>query len=57
MHSHLIGMLVLALATGTVFSFSMREGSMKRVRFALGVAGVMMAVALLVGWLMYPFPR
>ena len=55
--SHIIAMVLMAVSAGIIFSYSMRETWRERVRFSLMTAGILVGLALLVGWLMVPFPR
>ena len=54
--SHLVALVLLAGATGVVFSFLMRETPRQRFNFALKVALIMIGLALAASWLMLPFP-
>ena len=57
LQSHMLSLLLVAVGTGIVFSFSMREGTGNRIRFAVKVALIMFGSAMVLGWLMVPFPR
>ena len=54
---HVVAMLGFAVAIGAIFAYSMRETSRERVRFTVVTAATLMALALVLGWLMFPFPR
>mgnify|MGYP003547025584 FL=1 len=56
MQSHLVLMLAFAFCVSAVFAGLMREEA--REQFVLGAKmfGGMVAAALAIGWLMFPFP-
>ena len=54
--AHFASLVLLACATAIVFSFLMRETLRERVRFSIKVALIMIGLALVVSWLMLPFP-
>jgi hypothetical protein len=55
--SHLVNLVVFSLLVSTVFATLLRDDWPARTRFALKVFGAFVASALVVGWLMYPFPN
>lgn len=56
MTSH-FGLLVLfALFVSTVFATLMRETPREQLRFGLRLFGGFVGSAIVIGWLMYPFP-
>jgi hypothetical protein len=54
--SHLVNLLIFSVLVSTVFATLLRDDWPGRVRFALKIFGAFVASALVVGWLMYPFP-
>jgi hypothetical protein len=56
MASHLLNLLLFSALVATVFAVLLRESTGERVRFGLMAFGGFMGSALVVGWLMYPFP-
>lgn len=56
MHSHLVLMLIFSLCLSIVFAALLRDET--RDQFVIGgkMLGAMIAAALVLGWLMYPFP-
>jgi hypothetical protein len=55
--SHLLALLVFSTLASIVFATLLREDRNKRVRFALMTFGAFVLSAVVVGWLMYPFPN
>jgi hypothetical protein len=55
--SHLVNLLIFSVLVSTVFATLLRDDWPGRVRFALKIFGAFVASALVVGWLMYPFPN
>ena len=56
MKSHLVNLILFAALTSTVFATLMRDEPKERLRFGAVAVGAFVGGALLVGWLMYPFP-
>lgn len=56
MKSHLVNLLLFAALASTVFATLMRDDIRSRLRFGAVAFGAFVGGALLVGWLMYPFP-
>jgi hypothetical protein len=54
--SHLLALLVFSLLVSTVFATLLRDDLKSRLRFGVKVFGAFVLSALIVGWLMYPFP-
>jgi hypothetical protein len=54
--SHLLALLLFSSLVSVVFALLQREGKRERIRFGLLTFGAFVASALVVGWLMYPFP-
>ena len=55
-HSHFVTLVVFSALVSLVFSMLMREDTPARVRFGLMTFGAFIASAIVVGWLMSPFP-
>jgi hypothetical protein len=54
--SHLLALIVFSTLVSVVFAMLLREDRKARVRFALMTFGAFVLSAVVVGWLMYPFP-
>ena len=54
--SHVLSLLVFSLLVSTVFATLLRDDLKSRLRFGAKVFGAFVLSALIVGWLMYPFP-
>jgi len=54
--SHLLALLVFSALASVVFATLLREDQKNRVRFALMTFGAFVLSAIVVGWLMFPFP-
>ena len=54
--SHLVYLIVFSALVSAVFATLLRDDTRTRVRFALGAFGAFVLSAIVVGWLMYPFP-
>ena len=55
--SHLLALVVFSILVSIVFAILLREEQKDRVRFALMTFGAFVLSAVVVGWLMYPFPN
>ncbi len=55
--SHLLALIVFSTLVSVVFAILLREDRKARVRFALMTFGAFVLSAVVVGWLMYPFPN
>ena len=56
MASHLLALVVFSILASVVFATLLRDDRKSRVRFALMTVGAFVLSAVVVGWLMYPFP-
>jgi hypothetical protein len=57
MSSHFTLLLVFAFLVALVFAVLMKDEPKEQLRFGALVFGGFVATALVLGWLMYPFPR
>ena len=57
MASHLLALVVFSSLASVVFAALLRDDRRSRVRFALMTFGAFFLSAVVVGWLMYPFPN
>ena len=57
MTTHFTLLLVFAFLVAVVFAVLMKEEPKEQLRFGAMVFGGFVATALVLGWLMYPFPR
>ena len=57
MVSHLLALVVFSTLVSVVFAILLRESGRDRLRFALLTFGAFVLSAVVVGWLMYPFPN
>jgi undecaprenyl pyrophosphate phosphatase UppP len=57
MTSHFVLLLVFAFLVALVFAVLMKDQPREQLRFGALVFGGFLATALVLGWLMYPFPR
>jgi hypothetical protein len=55
--SHLLGLIGFSILVSVVFAMLLRQDRRDRVRFALMTFGAFVLSAVVVGWLMYPFPN
>ena len=56
MQSHLVLMLIFSLCVSAVFAGLMREKPAEQFVLGARMFGGMLGAALVLGWLMYPFP-
>ena len=56
MESHFILMLIFCLCVSSVFAALLREDMREQVLMGAKMFGAMLAAALILGWLMFPFP-
>jgi hypothetical protein len=56
LNSHLLLLIVFALCVSIVFAALMRDEMDEQVRLGMKMFGGMIVTALILGWLMYPFP-
>ena len=54
---HFQTMLIFALAVSVAFAFLSKNSTRERVRYAVWAFLAFLAVAIGLGWLMYPFSR
>lgn len=54
--SHIVLMLVYAVATALFFSLLWKKGKEERIRFFLVVFCSLFVGGIVISWLMYPFP-
>jgi len=56
MASHLVALFVFSALVAVVFALLQRQGRRERIRFGVMAFGAFVLSALVVGWLMFPFP-
>ena len=56
MHSHLLLLVVFALLVSIAFAMLMRDEPISQLRFGALLFGSFVVGAIVLGWLMYPFP-
>jgi hypothetical protein len=56
MSSHLFVLLTFSALVSAVFAMLLREDTPSRVRFAVKAFGAFVVSAVIVGWVMHPFP-
>ena len=56
LQSHLLLLVVFAFCVSIVFAALMRDETDEQVRLGAKMFGGMIVTALILGWLMYPFP-
>jgi hypothetical protein len=56
MRSHLVALLVFSVLVSGVFAMLLRDDGKSRLRFGLMAFGAFVVSALVVGWIMHPFP-
>jgi hypothetical protein len=54
--SHLLVLVTFSFLTSAVFATLLRDDLRSRLRFGLMAFAAFVASAIVVGWLMYPFP-
>jgi prepilin signal peptidase PulO-like enzyme (type II secretory pathway) len=57
MASHLVSLLVFSSLVSVVFAFLQRDDDRERLRFGLRIFLGFVLSTLIIGWLMYPWPR
>lgn len=55
--THFEAMTIFALVTSLVFTYLTKYGLRDRLKYFLWTFFLFMAIAIGLGWLMYPFPR
>jgi hypothetical protein len=56
MHSHLVLMLIFSLCVSAVFAGLLREEPHDQLVIGAKMVGGMIVAALILGWVMFPFP-
>lgn len=56
MHSHFLLLVLFALGVSTVFSLLMKQETAEQLRFGGMLFAGFLGAAVVLGWLMYPFP-
>ena len=56
MTNHFFSMVLFSALVSLVFTFLAKTGAKERVRYFFYLFGSFVLLAILVGWLMYPFP-
>ena len=54
--SHILALLIFSVLTSAVFATLLRDDTKSRLRFGLMAFTAFVLSAIVVGWLMYPFP-
>jgi hypothetical protein len=54
--SHLVALLLFSVLTSTVFATLLRDDLRSRLRFGAVLFASFLASAIVIGWVMYPFP-
>jgi hypothetical protein len=57
MRSHALNLLVFSALVSAVFAVLLRDDTRSRLRFGLLAFGAFVLSAIVVGWLMFPFPE
>ena len=57
MGSHLVVLIIFSVLVSGVFALLLREDGRSRLRFGLMAFGAFVVSALVVGWIMHPFPN
>jgi undecaprenyl pyrophosphate phosphatase UppP len=55
-HSHLLILVIFALLVSIVFAVLMRDELKAQLQFGAALFGSFVVGAIVLGWLMYPFP-
>ena len=56
MQSHLVLMLIFSLCVSAVFAGLLREEPKEQIAIGARMFGAMIVAALVLGWVMFPFP-
>lgn len=56
MHSHFLLLVLFSLGVSTVFSLLMKKDTAEQLRFGGLLFASFIGAAVVLGWLMYPFP-
>jgi hypothetical protein len=54
--SHLVALVLFSTLTSVVFATLLRDDLASRLRFGLVLFGSFVLSAMVIGWVMYPFP-
>jgi hypothetical protein len=54
--SHLVALVLFSIFTSTVFATLLRDDVRSRLRFGMVLFASFLASAIVIGWVMYPFP-
>jgi hypothetical protein len=54
--SHFLLLLIFSLFVSIVFAALMREEATEQLKFGMKMFGGLVVAAIILGWLMYPFP-
>ena len=57
MRSHLLSLFIFSVLVSGVFALLLRDDGRSRLRFGLMAFGAFVFSALVVGWIMHPFPN
>jgi len=57
MRSHLVALLIFSVLVSGIFALLLRDDGKSRLRFGLMAFGAFVFSALVVGWIMHPFPN
>ena len=57
MASHLVVLLIFSVLVSGVFAMLLRDDARSRLRFAVMAFGAFVLSAVVVGWIMHPFPN
>jgi hypothetical protein len=56
LQSHLVLLLIFSACVSVVFAALMREDAMSQLKLAARMFAGLLGAAVIIGWLMYPFP-
>ena len=56
LRSHAVNLLIFSALVSSVFAMLLRDEPRSRLRFGLMAFGAFVLSALVVGWIMFPFP-
>ena len=57
LQSHFVLLVIFSLCVSTVFAALMREEMREQITLAAKMFAGLVAAAIVIGWLMYPFPN
>jgi len=55
--THFLGMVAFALLVSVAFAFLTKHTTPERLKYLLWAVGAFLLVAIVIGWLMYPFSQ